>query len=114
MVSFQLAGWGAGLGADHAAPLVPAGTILRVTGYFDTTPANRNVADGRNWSGLGHRSIDQMMINLTQGMYLTDEQFAQELAARREALNLAGGEYVLGCPLCGDRPAAAPAGQDQQ
>ena len=100
--------------ADHAAPLIPAGTILRVTGYFDTTPANRNVADGRNWSGLGHRSIDQMMINLTQGMYLTDEQFAQELAARRETLNLAGGEYVLGCPLCGDLPDAAPAGQDQQ
>ncbi len=99
--------------ADHAAPLVPKGTILRISGYFDTTPANRNVADGRNWSGLGHRSIDQMMINLTQGMYLTDEQFAQEMAERREMLNLKAGNYVLGCPLCGDLPEAS-AGQDQQ
>ena len=64
--------------ADHAAPLLPKGTILRVTGYFDTSPANKNVPDGRNWSGLGHRSIDQMMISLAQGMYLTDEQFAEE------------------------------------
>ena len=99
--------------ADDAAPLIPKGTILRISGYFDTTPANRNVADGRNWSGLGHRSIDQMMINLTQGMYLTDEQFAQEMAERRDALNLVAGEYVPGCPLCGDLPEES-AGQDQQ
>ena len=98
---------------DDAAPLIPKGTILRISGYFDTTPGNRNVADGRNWSGLGHRSIDQMMINLTQGMYLTDEQFAQEMAERREALNLEAGEYVMGCPLCGDLPEES-AGQDQQ
>lgn len=100
--------------ADHAAPLIPRGTILRVSGYFDTTPANKNVADGRNWSGLGHRSIDQMMINLTQGMYLTEEQFAQELAERRDLLNLKPGEYVLGCPGCGDDVADTSVGQDQQ
>ena len=99
--------------ADDAAPLIPKDTILRISGYFDTTAANRNVADGRNWSGLGHRSIDQMMINLTQGMYLSDEQFAQELAERREALHLEAGEYVPGCPLCGDFPEES-AGQDQQ
>lgn len=98
--------------ADHAAPLIPKGTILRVTSYFDTTPANKNVADGRNWSGLGHRSIDQMMISLTQGMYLSDEQFAEELEERRAVLNLRPGEYVLGCPLCGDIPVAT--NQDQQ
>ncbi len=40
---------------DDAVPLIPRGTILRVSGYFDTTPANKNVADGRNWSGLVHR-----------------------------------------------------------
>lgn len=99
---------------DDAVPLIPRGTILRVSGYFDTTPANKNVADGRNWSGLGHRSIDQMMINLTQGMYLTDEQFAQELAERRAVLNLNPGEYVLGCPTCGEFEAENSAGQDQQ
>jgi len=100
--------------ADHAAPLIPKGSILRITGYFDTSRANKNVADPRNWSGMGHRSIDQMLINLSQGMYLSDEQFAQELAERREVLNLEPGEYVLGCPGCGDFGAATTAGQDQQ
>ena len=100
--------------ADDAAPLLPKGTILRVTGYFDTTPANENVTDGRNWSGLGHRSIDQMLINIAQGVHLTDEQFAEEMAQRRKTLDLTHGQYVQGCPLCGgfgDRETSA--GQDQ-
>ena len=58
---------------DDAAPLLPRGTILRVTGYYDNTPANRNVVDPRNWSGLGHRSIDNMNILIMQAVTLTDE-----------------------------------------
>ena len=100
--------------ADHAAPLLPAGTILRVMSYFDTTPANRNVPDGRNWSGLGHRSIDQMMISLAQGSYLTEEQFAEELAQRREDLNLTAGQYVLGCPTCGNPEVETSSSQNEQ
>jgi hypothetical protein len=87
--------------ADDAAPLLPKGTILRVTGYFDNTPSNRNVADPRNWSGLGHRSIDNMMINIGQVISLSDEEFQKEMAQRREKLHLAPGQTVLGCPLCG-------------
>ena len=87
--------------ADDAAPLLPKGTILRVTGYFDNTPANKNVVDPRNWSGLGHRSIDNMLINIGQTMSLTDEEFQQEMAQRRQRLHLTGGQTVLGCPLCG-------------
>ena len=48
--------------ADHVVPLLPKGTLLHVTGYFDTTASNRNVVDPRNWQGLGHRSIDNMAI----------------------------------------------------
>ena len=86
--------------ADDAAPLLPRGTILRVTAYFDNTPANKNVVDPRNWSGLGHRSIDNMVILLAQAVALTDEQFQREMAARREQLHLAEGQNVVGCPLC--------------
>jgi hypothetical protein len=85
---------------DDAAPLLPKGTILRITGYFDNTPANKNVVDPRNWSGLGHRSIDNMMINIGQTIVLTDAEFQQEMAERRRKLNLAPGQTVLGCPLC--------------
>jgi mono/diheme cytochrome c family protein len=90
---------------DDAAPLLPKGTILHVVGYFDTTPANKNVVDPRNWSGSGHRSVDNMMINLMQAILLTDEQFQAEMAKRRERLNLTDGRTVLGCPLCGAAPA---------
>jgi mono/diheme cytochrome c family protein len=98
---------------DEAAPLLPKGTILHVVGYFDTTPANRNVADGRNWSGSGHRSVDNMMINLMQAISLTDEQYEAELAKRRQRLGLKEGQTVPGCPQCGVAPASArlPAGQ---
>jgi mono/diheme cytochrome c family protein len=85
---------------DDWAPLLPRGTILRVTGYYDNTPANRNVVDPRNWSGLGHRSIDNMNILIMQAVTLTDEQFQQEVAARREKLKLKPGEDAPGCPLC--------------
>ena len=96
--------------ADHAAPLLPKGTILRITGYFDTSPGNRNVADPRNWTGMGDRSIDQMLINLAQGVELSDEQYAAELEQRRRALSLAPGQYVVGCPGCGY---SGDAGQNQ-
>jgi hypothetical protein len=94
--------------ADDAAPLLPKGTILRVTGYFDNTPANRNVVDPRNWSGLGHRSIDNMMINIGQVIVLTDEELQQEMAQRRQKLHLKEGQVVLGCPLCGYSKMPAP------
>jgi hypothetical protein len=106
--------------ADDAAPLLPKGTILRITGYFDNTPANKNVSDPRNWSGLGHRSMDNMMINIGKGIYLNDDEFRQEVAQRREKLHLAEGQTVIGCPLCGyskipveSKPAAATAGSQQ-
>ena len=78
-----------------------------MTGYFDNTPANRNVVDPRNWSGLGHRSIDNMLILIAQGVNLTDEQFAQEVARRRATLNLAEGQTlpVVRCARSPDVPA---------
>ncbi len=102
--------------ADDSAPLLPKGTILRVTGYFDNTPANKNVSDPRNWSGLGHRSIDNMMINIGQTIVLNDEDFRKEVAERRRKLNLAEGQTVVGCPLCGSSklPTNTTSGQQQQ
>ena len=93
---------------DDAAPLLPKGTILRLVGYFNNSPSNPNVPDPRNWSGDGQRSVDQMFINLARGIYLSEEQFEEELATRREKLGLKRGDTVVGCPLCGlfdDSPA---------
>ena len=94
---------------DDAAPLLPKGTLVKATSYFDTTPSNTNVVDPRNWQGLGHRSIDNMSVVIANPIMMTDEEFAQEMQMRRERLGLAKGESVAGCPLCGfeELPAAA-------
>ncbi len=97
---------------DEAAPLLPKGTILRITGYFNNSPSNPNVPDPRNWSGGGHRSVDQMFINLMRGVYLTEEQFQTEIEERRQVLELADGDTVVGCPLCGTSAASAEAADD--
>ena len=100
--------------ADDVAPLLPKGTTLRITGYFNNSPSNPNVPDPRNWTGGGQRSVDQMFINLMRGSYLTDEEFAAEMANRRRALDLEPGEMVIGCPLCGtEEPLAVVAGEQQ-
>ena len=96
---------------DDAAPLLPKGTILHLTGYFDNTPANPNVVDPRNWSGSGHRSVDNMFINLMQAIYLNDEEFAAAVAEREAAIEAGGGPDV-GCLLCGAAEADAAADGD--
>ncbi len=97
--------------ADDAAPLLPKGTILHLTGYFNNSPSNPNVVDPRNWSGAGHRSVDNMFINLMQAIYLSDEEFDAEVARRRQMLLTDGGSD-LGCLLCGPYGAARAADAD--
>src|SRR5262249_1701930 len=86
---------------DDAAPLLPKGTIMRVTSFFDNSPSNKNVADPRNWIGSGQRSLDNMAIGILTTMYLSDEAFKKEVAARRQHLKLAAGQSAIGGPTCG-------------
>ena len=69
--------------ADDAAPLLPAGTILQVVGWYDNSEKNPRVSEPRNWKGFGSRSIDDMMFFLGRFAPLTDEQFKEEVAARQ-------------------------------
>jgi mono/diheme cytochrome c family protein len=85
---------------DDYAPLLPKGTVVHIIGWLDTTVANRNVADPRNWSGGGRRSVANMFIDLGEALELTDAQFEREMADRRERLGLQPGDHVIGCPLC--------------
>jgi hypothetical protein len=86
--------------ADDAAPLLPKGTILHIIGYMDNSPSNKNVSDPRNWQGAGNRSVANMFLDLGQGVALSDEQFMEEMTARREKLHLTRNDSVIGCPLC--------------
>ena len=85
---------------DDSAPLLPKGTILHIIGYMDNSPSNKNVPDPRNWQGSGNRSVANMFIDLGNRVALTDEQFQEEMAKRREQLNLTKNDIVIGCPLC--------------
>jgi hypothetical protein len=85
---------------DDYAPLLPKGTIMHIVGYMDNTPANRNIPDPRNWQGSGNRSVANMFIDLGLGVQLTDEQFIEEMAMRREKLAIGPNDHVIGCPLC--------------
>jgi mono/diheme cytochrome c family protein len=86
--------------ADDYQPLLPAGTILHITGYMDNTSANRNIPDARNWQGSGNRSVANMFLDLGMKLALTDEQFVEAMAQRRENLDLGVNDHVIGCPLC--------------
>ena len=83
-----------------AAPLLPKGTILHIVGYMNNTETNPNVPDPRNWQGSGNRSVTNMFIDLGMRVTMNDEQFQQEMAGRRKALNLGPNDHVIGCPLC--------------
>jgi hypothetical protein len=91
---------------DDSAPLLPKGTILHIIGYMDNSAANKNVPDPRNWSGSGNRSISNMFIDLGQRVALSDQQFMEEMAARKEKLKLTPDDVVIGCPLCNGTPIA--------
>ena len=89
---------------DDSAPLLPKDTILHIVGYMDNSPSNKNVPDPRNWQGSGNRSVANMFIDLGNRVFLTDEQFQAEMAARREKLKLTRNSMVIGCPLCNILP----------
>jgi len=72
--------------ADHAAPLLPKGTVIKITAWHDNTAANKANPDPNVWVGYGDRTVDEMghaWVNVT---YLTDEEYGTEVEARRGQL----------------------------
>ncbi len=70
--------------ADDYAPLLPKGTILKVTAWHDNTPAKKSNPDPTQWIGWGDRTVDEMAhawINIT---YMSDDDFAKEVDARKK------------------------------
>ena len=70
--------------AEDAAPLVPAGSVLVITGYYDNTAANPQNPDPNQWVGPGSRSADEMSHAWIAVTHLDDESYEQ-LAAERES-----------------------------
>ena len=96
-------------------PLLPKGTILHGIGYFDSTAANPNVIDPRNWTGFGHRAVDNMLLVLAPAFILSGRRVrGGNRRASGSGLQLTEGDTVLGCPLCGFEELPGQPAADQQ
>ena len=69
--------------ADGAAPLLPRGTILKITAWHDNTAANRANPDPDVWVGYGDRTVDEMAHAWVNVTYFTDEDYEAEVATRK-------------------------------
>ena len=68
---------------DDYAPLLPKGTIIKITAWHDNTPAKKSNPDPTQWIGWGDRTVDEMAhawINIT---YMGDADFDKEVEARK-------------------------------
>jgi hypothetical protein len=70
---------------DDVAPLIPAGTILHVSSWFDNSAANRGNVDPSNWVGNGGRTIDEMGFAWIGWHDLTDEEYEAAVVERQAA-----------------------------
>ena len=69
--------------ADDVAPLLPKGTILKVTAWHDNTAAKKSNPDPTQWVGWGDRTVDEMAHAWINIVYIKDEDFKIEQEKRR-------------------------------
>jgi hypothetical protein len=70
--------------ADDAAPVLPKGTMLRVTAWYDNTKANPNNPDPNQWVGFGDRTVDEMSHAWLNISYISDDEY-KEWAAKKKS-----------------------------
>ncbi|MGE3957242.1 MAG: hypothetical protein AB7H96_11030 [Vicinamibacterales bacterium] len=68
---------------DDVAPLLPKGTILKVTAWHDNTAAKKSNPDPNQWVGWGDRTVDEMAHAWINIVYMNDADFKAEQDARR-------------------------------
>lgn len=74
--------------ADNATPLLPKGTLLKITGWHDNTTAQKSNPDPNVWVGYGDRTVDEMAHAWVNVTYMNDADYRAEVNARREVLGL--------------------------
>jgi mono/diheme cytochrome c family protein len=68
--------------ADDVTPILPAGTIIHITGWHDNTGANKYNPNPRNWVGYGQRTIDEMSFAWVSLFYIDEADYQSRIAAR--------------------------------
>ena len=73
--------------ADDAAPLLPKGTLLKVTAWHDNTTAKKSNPDPNQWVGWGDRTVDEMAHAWINIVYLKDDEYKAEQEQRKTMTN---------------------------
>ena len=68
---------------DDAAPLLPKGTIIHVSAWYDNTKANKNNPDPDQWVGYGDRTVDEMAHAWMNVVYFNDDEYKALVAERK-------------------------------
>jgi hypothetical protein len=69
---------------DDAAPLLPKGTVIHVSAWYDNTKANKNNPDSDQWVGYGDRTVDEMAHAWMNVVYFNDAEY-KALQTERKA-----------------------------
>jgi hypothetical protein len=72
--------------ADGSAPLLPKGTILKITAWHDNTAANKANPDPNVWVGYGDRTVDEMAHAWVNVTYLSDPDYLDEIEKRKTTI----------------------------
>ncbi len=70
--------------AKDSAPVVPKGTIIKITGWHDNTAANRNNPDPSQFVTYGQRSVEEMMHANEVVIFITQDDYDRITAERRK------------------------------
>lgn len=71
---------------DHLAPLLPKGTVLIVTAWYDNTEMNPHNPDPKSWVVYGRRTGDEMSHMWIGITYLSDEEYGYLTIEREQIL----------------------------
>ena len=69
--------------ADDVAPLLPKGTLLKVTAWHDNTTAKKSNPDPNQWVGWGDRTVDEMAHAWINIVYMKDDEYKAEVEKRK-------------------------------
>lgn len=73
---------------ETSAPLLPKGSLIKVTAWHDNTAAKKSNPDPNVWVGYGDRTVDEMAHAWVNVTYMSDADYRAAIEERRKALNL--------------------------
>lgn len=76
---------------EEVQPLIPKGSMLHVTSWYNNSNSNPWAGDSRNWVGFGQRSTDDMSFSWISWYELSDEEYTAAVEERR-ARSIAGSD----------------------